>query len=231
MKRFFSIGMALFVTMLTAHGQEAEKLTIKINDRLSDHIYLYDGFQDGVAEFQSNRNELRLNYNAYFQRVQFADKNDIYAYDVVGTSPLEFMTIGEDKWVPGKNKHYRVVVEKGGLILAEAITFHITNQAKDSGYGGTSSTAAISSNDALFQMNNQGHFDLRQVSTVELSAERRISYVVGLSGDFNTLNSKNLQKLFPDRKNDIKDYVKAEKIDFSKREDAIRIFEYLTEDN
>ncbi len=220
--------MALFVAMQTTNGQEPEKFTIKINDILSDYVFLYDGFQDGVVEFQMNRNELRLNYNSYFQRIQFTDKNDIYAYDVTGVSPMLYATIGEDKWVPGKNKHYRVVMEKGDVILAEAITLHITNQAKDSGYGGTSSTAAITSNDALFQMNNMGHFDLRQVSTIELSAERRISYVVGRVGDFNTLNSKNLQKLFPDRKNDVKDFVKAEKIDFSDREDAIRIFEYLT---
>lgn len=228
MKRLFTLSAALLFTILGASAQEAEKFIIRIDDRLSDHIFLYDEWQEGVAEFEQNRNTITANYNAYFQRVQYTDKNEIYAYDVASTSPLLYVTIGEDKWVNDGKKHYRVVREEGGLILAEAISLHTVDQAKDAGYGATSSTAAITTNNAMFEMNS-GFIDLRQVSTIELTMERRTTYMIGFNGDFNSLSAKNLGKLLPDKKNDIRDYVKKEKLDLGVREDAIRLFEYINQ--
>lgn len=226
MKKIISLGFLILFTAIGVSAQESEKFIIRIDDPISDHIFLYDEWQEGVAEFEQNRNTITANYNAYFQRVQYTDKNEIYAYDVVSTTPLLYVTIGEDKWVNDGKKHYRVVAEKGGLTLAEAISLHTVDQAKDAGYGATSSTAAITTNNAMFEMNS-GFIDLRQVSTIELTMERRTTYMIGFNGDFNPLSAKNLGKLLPDKKNDIRDYVKKEKLDLGVREDAIRLFEYI----
>lgn len=228
MKRLLTLTAMLVLTILSASAQQTEKFTIKFEEPLSKYLYLYNDWQTGIAEFENNRNELKVNYNAYFQRVQYVDKNDIYAYDIVSTSPLLYVTIGEDKWVNDGKKHYRVVREKDGIYLAEAITLHTVDKAMDAGYGATSSTSAITSTNSMFNMNS-GFMDLRQVSTMELTMERRINYVIGKDGDFNSLSTKNLNKAFPDKKNEIRDFVKKEKIDFNVREDAIRIFEFLTE--
>ena len=228
MKRFITLTAMLMFAALGASAQETEKFTIRFEENLAKHIYLYDEWQTGIAEFEKNRNELKVNYNAYFQRVQYVDKNDIYAYDIVSTSPLLYVTIGEDKWVNDGKKHYRVVREKDGVYLAEAITLHTVDKAMDAGYGATSSTSAISSTNSMFNMNS-GFMDLRQVSTMELTMERRTNYVVGKDGDFNSLSTKNLGKVYPDKKNEIRDFVKAEKLDLNVREDAIKLFEYITQ--
>ena len=76
---------------------------------------------------------------------------------------------------------------------------------------------------------NAGFMDLRQVSTIELTMERRTNYVIGLNNDFESLSTKNLGKLLPDKKSAIRDFVKKEKIDFTVREDAIRVFEFITQ--
>lgn len=228
MKRFLTLTAMLVFSILSASAQEPEKFTIRFEENLAKYLYLYDDWQTGIAEFENNRNELKVNYNAYFQRVQYVDKNDIYAYDIVSTSPLLYVTIGEDKWVNDGKKHYRVIREQDGIYLAEAITVHTIDKAMDAGYGATSSTSAISSTNAMFNMNS-GFMDLRQVSTMELSMERRTNYVIGKDGDFNSLSTKNLTKAFPEKKNELRDFVKKEKIDFNVREDAIRVFEFLCE--
>ncbi|MBR6813275.1 MAG: hypothetical protein IKM50_01870 [Tidjanibacter sp.] len=228
MKRILTLAATMLLTILGATAQQTEKFVIHIEEPLSKYLFLYDEWQEGVAEFEKNRNTITANYNAYFQRVQYTDKNEIYAYDVQSTSPLLYITIGEDKWVNDGKKHYRVVREEGGLILAEAISLHTVDQAKDAGYGATSSTSAISTNNAMFNM-NAGFMDLRQVSTIELTMERRTNYVIGLNNDFESLSTKNLGKLLPDKKSAIRDFVKKEKIDFTVREDAIRVFEFITQ--
>ena len=124
MKRILTLAATMLLTILGATAQQTEKFVIHIEEPLSKYLFLYDEWQEGVAEFEKNRNTITANYNAYFQRVQYTDKNEIYAYDVQSTSPLLYITIGEDKWVNDGKKHYRVVREEGGLILAEAISLH-----------------------------------------------------------------------------------------------------------
>ena len=187
--------------------------------------YLFPDFTKSRVKMKVGKDlNLNLNYNTITEGLVFLQNGQFY--DVVNQETVDTAYIQNRKFTPmGGKKMFEVVVdgpipffiENKGIVMAPG---------KPSAYGGTSELAA---SDYISGLNiSSGYFNLKLPNdyVVKPSPVNWVR-IKGNMSDF--LNERQFLKLFPEKADQIKQFIRKSGIKFEKREDIIKLGKYCNE--
>ncbi|MEO8720158.1 MAG: hypothetical protein ABI372_03580 [Ginsengibacter sp.] len=180
--------------------------------------YTFDAFMPGIVKMKSGEaNKQNLNYNIITNEMVF-DNNGKYAA-IADPGNVDTVYINDRKFIPLNNKFYEVLVG-GRMPLLYESTASVSEPGVSTGYGGTTNTSATSSYQSLLRDGSAYNLKLPEGFNVIPKHE----FYILTDGKLEKAGSeKRMSKVFSDKKDLIKDFVKKNKTDFSKPEDVAQL--------
>lgn len=177
--------------------------------------YVFDAFMPGTIKMKSGEiYKQNLNYNIITNEMVF-DDNGKYAA-IAEPQNVDTVYISDRKYIPLENKFYEVLVG-GNMPLLYESTASVSEPGVATGYGGTTTTSAASSFQSL--MRDGGAYNLKLPDGYTVISKHE--FYIKKDGHLEKAGSeKHLSKVFPDKKDMIKDVSKKNHTDFSKRDDV-----------
>ena len=195
-----------------------------LNKILADSIrFHYPQFTQGTVFFRDGTTSGGvLNYNMVNSEMEFiAPKGDTLSLDNEAT--IKYIEIGNDTFF--YDKIYLQLVEGNATAkLAKKEELKTSDIRKEGGYGGFSSTAAITTYSTLSSNGQATNLTQQQ----EIKVFKTTTYYLGdANNHFLPMNKKNAVKLFSKKQNAIEQYFKDTKISSNKEEDIAALIAFL----
>lgn len=214
--RFFNFFfVAIFLSSNTILAQNT-------NQPVALTQYVFNQFTPGIVKMKSgDASNQTLNYNIVTDEMIF-DNNGTYMA-IAQPENVDTVYIRERKFVTLNNKFYELLGSgKAPLLLEFTATIH--EPGTPTGYGGTSNTTAASALKSLISTSGAYSMKLPDGYTVIPG----FAFLILKNGKLEKAGSeKQLIKIFPDKKDVIKDLVKKNNTNFSKREDIIALIKQV----
>ncbi|MEO8819686.1 MAG: hypothetical protein ABI267_00050 [Ginsengibacter sp.] len=213
MKKYFYIFLILFPGSIYAqHPTQGVKLI----------QYAFDEFTPGNVKMKSGETSSQiLNYNIVTNEMIF-DNNGTYLA-IAQPENVDTVYISDRKFIPLNNKFYEVLVN-GKMPLLLEFTATILEPGTPTGYGGTSRTTAAQAFKSL--INTGGAYSLKAPDGFKVI--QGYNFLIMKNNQLQKAGSETqLEKIFSDKKEIIKDFVKKNKTNFSKREDMIALIKQV----
>jgi hypothetical protein len=192
--------------------------------------FLFPGFTKGVVRMKSGTTfSSSLNYNTV-DEIMVTELNGTYRY---ATRPAEIDTIllVYKKFVPVGQAFYEVIVDGPVTFLLQNKS-NLTPKGSDIGYGSKSRGVAPTSytryelTNVCYQYNDVVHMDLP--SNVEVTSASVCWIKTGnMMEKFNTENQ--FLKIFPERKDQLKEFIRKEKLNLKDSEDLFKLGNFCNE--
>jgi hypothetical protein len=207
-------------------GQQAELIKVKAGTKILDYFppskrYMYSDFTTGRIWLRNGTySDRKLNYNFLAGEVEFIQVRDTLA--IASKKDIRMVLIAQDTFY--YDKGYIEQLKGGRVTVGLKQLYKLkTIENKDS-YGTAGSGSATTSYNSLPA---EGNF-YKLTANKDMIFERSLSYYISTGDqDFMPLNRNNVLKLYPAEKDRLKKYLQAEKIQFGKREDVLRLADFL----
>jgi hypothetical protein len=189
-----------------------------------DEIYKYPAFTYGKIIFKSSKLDSALmNYNILLSEMHFIrPPHDTLA--IANQSDILYVIFKTDTFYCN-NGYLQFKAQNSRLKLAQKQYVKILAIRKSSGYGMTSSTSAITSVTS-FEGAFSTNFNL--LMNDEMVLAKQIDYYFSISlNEFQLFNKGNILKVFSKEKVQIKGFMKANRIDFKKKEDIYKLVDFI----
>lgn len=204
----------LLCSVLSAGAQSNTKL-VKL-----DH-YVMDSFASGTVKQKSGQvtNQV-LNYNLITKEMIFEQGGRYLA--IAQPENIDTVFINQRKFVPVDAAFFEYLTGSSYPLFAE-YTCTIKEPGVQTGFGKSTTTASVSMR-ALIR--EGGAYGLKLPDEFEVIPERSLH--IRKDGKlFKIKNEQQLIKLFPDKKEVIRDWVKNNKTNFSRNEDAVLLIQQI----
>ena len=237
MRKFFMSIVLLAAVILLPSGMFAQTVSIGVvkavigsdlNSVLPDDVvYMYPEFQKGTVLFNDrSTSEGIVNLYLIGSHIHFIGPDgDTLAMKDQDTARV--LSIGKDTYIRHDKCWVRLLSVQGSLAFGIRSTVHIEQAQKIGAYGMTEATASISNVAMLHDIPGAPSH------AVYLKTLRNIPYSVthdALLYDGSKIfmaTRKNFRKLFPEKKDLVKTYIKDNKLDLTKAQDALQLFNFL----
>lgn len=186
--------------------------------------YLFPKFEMGLVKMKDGtQHKVLLNYNMVTEEMVFDSNGQKLALsngDYVDTIYLNSL-----KFIPFK-KIFLECAYQGNIKLLVQNKRRLIDQGAPAGYGGTSSTAAITQKSSI---ESSGMiYELKIQKDFKVSNDN--IYWVEVNHNMNKFfTEKQFLKLFPEKTDLIKKFIKNQKTNFKQKEDVIALIKYLNE--
>jgi hypothetical protein len=220
----------LLICSPNIHAQEAKHFTVEPGKSIIDvispgDIFLYPQFIMGKSVYKSGfAVDQLLNYNVILGEMQFINPGKDTLV-VANAGSIRYFVLAADTFY-FNNGYYKIIKGNRDFKLLEKHYTRLDDVRKEAGYGTTSSTGAIDSYTTLFTGNNQGVYKLKANEKMEYSI-RTDYYFENSEKEFVPAIKQNILKIFPDHAVKIKEYIKSQSIRFSKKEDLIKLTDFV----
>ncbi|UCG26626.1 MAG: hypothetical protein JSV24_06500 [Bacteroidales bacterium] len=218
----FRIGLMVctglfFVTLHMAAQQDSEEVPRQ---------YVFPVFTRGSVVMKNGITKPSvLNYNTVTQEMIFEQNGKRLALDRLGT--IDTVIINRRKFIPVGEVFYELALEAPVSLFIQHKS-DITSEGKPIGYGTTRQTTSSTSFSKLMETN--AIYDLKLPDEF---------YVTGSSINWIRINGTMMKfitrrqflKIFPEQEDELKQYIKGNKIDLKDREDLIQLVVYCNELN
>lgn len=193
---------------------------VTAHDSLVTH-YVFSDFLDGVVKKRSGELvELPLNYNTITEEMIFI--RDTQRLAIAFPEEIDTVFVGGKVFVPVKKAFYEKLTNTAIPLFAENKVI-VLRGGKEIGYGNKIETGAINSVAAFASPTQMYKLQLPQ----DFSLADRTTYWMFSNGQFLPATSaKKLQALFPAKAKEIQQFVSDNNIDFSRREDLVKLVEF-----
>ncbi len=189
--------------------------------------YIFPEFKNGTVLMKSGQqHQALLNYNTLSEEMIFEDKGRKLAISKEEKEKVDTVFIEGRKFFVLNGRFAELIYRSGYELYAE-YRCDVKYPGKPAGYGGTSETSSVStysgvySGGVLYELKLPDDFKIKPY----------IIYWLKKDGEINKfVNLKQLNKIFSDRKDLIKEYISSNKTDFNDRESLIRLIRYLESD-
>ncbi|HEY4206362.1 MAG TPA: hypothetical protein VGM31_06110 [Puia sp.] len=184
--------------------------------------YVFDKFQKGKVYFKSGATqEVDLNYNTLTAEMVFDDGGKYLAMGE--PEKVDSVVIQGRVFIPGDKRFYELLWRCTAPLVVE-YSSTIKEQGSNLGYGMTSNTAAASPLRTLIQ--SGGAYNLKLPEGFEVIPKHEYSILAG--GQYRPANStRQLNNIFPAKKEFIKDWVKEHHTNFSNNDDMIALIQAI----
>lgn len=198
-------------------------LSIYAQEELEQGLLL-EKYQDGIIYYKDGRQYTALlNYDVQGRCFLFIDVNDHNNIkEFAEPHMISLIKIGNRTFLhdPGNIKE---VLQIQPPILVE-YKASIIDKGKNSGYGGRSATAAISSYSGIQASDGTYHrFDVKTTYKVNINK----TYFIEVNKKKKRFSrEKDFIKIYPKQRDILKKYIKDNKIDFNSSEQVIQLYNY-----
>ncbi len=183
--------------------------------------FLLPEFTEGTIRLKNGQTRsLPLNYNLLTERMVYMQ--DGKPYDLIGVETIDTIRIQEWCFIPVGRNFYELAV-KDRITLLIQHRGSLIPPGKPAPYGGVSHTSATTSYSSI---NVDGAtYNLKMPSDFSVSVNPvfwiRIDYQM-----YSFTKQSQFLKIFPGRENELKSFIKKNKIKFDKKEHLVRLIQY-----
>lgn len=215
MKRVFYL---LIMSVFAASGYSQVKV-------LELSHYLFPEFTKGVVLMKTGvKNEALLNYNSLTEEMIFDNKGTKLALGQL--EQVDTVYIQGRKFFPLNNKFVELVYHSKYALYAEH-KCNVKDPGKPAAYGGTSQTSATSTYSSYFSGGQV--YELKLPEGYE--TRPFIDYWLKKDGKENKfLSIRQLSKLFDDKENLCKSYLKKHDVKYENQESIVEMIKFLESD-
>ena len=220
------IFLYLILLSFFSYSQDNKPITVKKGTSLLDYFppserYLYPDFTAGNVIYKTNTyTGIRLNYNYLTGEIEFLKNRDTLT--IIDKKNLELITVAGDSLYYDngyilliKNRHPKIGVKE---------TIKFKDYMKKDGMGSASSAGSISSYSSI---PSGGQLQKLEADQDLIFRRTKVFYILSADGDFVLFIKKNVLKLFPKNKDQIKSFLKSNKIKFDSEEDLLKLADFL----
>ena len=184
--------------------------------------YLFDKFEDGKAIMKSGQTSKALfNYNTILEKLLFMSDNEML--ELANPEQVVLVNINNRIFERVKNSLFYERIQVGSGTLYIRWKSSSISKGKKGAYGQTYSTSSI---DNVNQINSAGNA-VKLKSTEEFDLVVRNAYYLKIDNKFKEFKSPDsLSKLYKGHEDEIKKYIKEQKLDFVNIEDIKKAVEF-----
>lgn len=184
--------------------------------------FLFPEFATAIVALNAGKDlTLVVNYNIVTEKMVFLQKGEIY--DMFNFDKVDTVYLQGRKFIPMENVFYEVALE-GAFPLFIQHKGKIQSPPKPAAYGGTSEISS-----STYINNIQIGADVyRLKNETDLTIKTEKVYWIMINGKMNRFLTENqFLNLVGDKKADLKQYVKENKIKFNTEADVVKLIEYF----
>ena len=183
--------------------------------------YAMDSFQDATVKLKSGqRYTQKMNYNLVTKEMIF-EQNGKYL-SIANPASVDTVYFGQRKFVPGEKMFYEYLTGTTAPLMIE-YTCTIKTPGANTGYG-TSNTAAVTSYNAL--LTSGAAYELKLPDDFQVIPGRM--FFIRRNGEFLKFNNESqFTRIFADKKDQVKTFLSANRVSFSKAEDLVPLVQQL----
>lgn len=226
MQKNLTVLILLSAIYLTSQAQKGETITVRAGARVLDYFpasvrYMYKEFSPGRVYFRNNfYSDRNLNYNYLLGEMEFIQGRDTLS--IINKKDIKYISISQDTFYYDKTYIKQL---KGGRIRIGLKDFIELEEILNKDPYGTSSSGAATT--SYGSMPLDGNF-YKLTANKDMVFRRNRQYYINPEGSgFVLINRKNLLQLFPVKENEIKSFLKTNKIKFDSREDILKLSDFL----
>lgn len=226
MKRILILICLAFFSGLFVFAQKDELITVKAGTKILDCFplserYLYPEFISGRVVFENDiYTERHFNYNYLLGEMEFIQVRDTLS--IINKRDIKHISVAQDTFY--YDKGYIKLLRGGALKLGMKEFIELKEIQNKDPYGVASSAAATTS---YGSMPLDGNF-YKLTANKDMIFQRTRQFYLSLpGGDFILVNRKNLIGMFPSKEDEIKSYLKANKVKFDSRDDILKLTDFL----
>jgi hypothetical protein len=186
---------------------------------------LFEKYQDGMIYYKDGRQfSALLNYDVYERRFLFVDINDgNNIKEFAEPQMVSLIKVGERTFIHKPKDIKEVLQMQPSLFVEYKAT--LKDKGKNAGYGGRSTTAAISNYSGIQSDGTYHRFDLEDAYVVSENLKKTYYIEVGKKKKrFSTRND--FLKIYPKQQDALKNYIRDNNIDFDAVEQVIQLYNY-----
>jgi hypothetical protein len=193
-----------------------QRKTVEINH------YVFPEFIKGSVLMKSGiKNDAMLNYNALTEEMVFIKDGKNLA--ITKLEDIDTVYVGQTKFFLLKNKFVEIVYHNKYDLYAGHIA-NIVDPGKPAGYGGTSQTSSVTTYSSF--LSNGQAYNLQLPEGIETKASTE--YWLKKDGKPELfLSLRQLSKLFDDKSDSFKKYVKENKVKIENKESLIGLIKFM----
>lgn len=228
MKKVLVLVFQIMLINISLFSQRFEPVTVRAGMKVDDCFpfnerYRYPQFLNGRIQLTNGVSADKiLNYDFLTGEIEFLRGKDTLA--ITNGKDIRHMVINADTFYYYKGG-YLELISGGAVRIALRQYIKLKETLKKDTYGTSSSGSATNSYGSL-PMGGDFHM---LVANEDMVFQRTLEYYISdQDGGFDLYNKKNVLHLFPKNEKEIKAYLKSEKINFDKREDLIKLADYLS---
>ena len=196
---------------------------IQVYSQSDKNDYLFSEFQSGSVYYKDGRQfTVALNYHFVGKRFQFIDPVDNQIKDFAEPELVTLLKIGERTFLHDPKDIKEVVCTDPAILVQYRA--RTKPQGKNAGYGGTSETSAIQSYSGI-QKDGKFH-PFEQENSMVLTRINKI-YHIGIKNKYKQFtNAKSFLKIYPDKKEQLSNYIREHQTDFNSIGQVIQLCLY-----
>jgi len=186
--------------------------------------FLFTGFSSGKVKMKNGSfQSMLLNYNTVSEKMVYEKENNLY--DMINTEMYDTIFLQKSKFVPvGKVFHEVLYVDTISLFIQHKGI--LEPPGKPAGYGGPSqvSNTKIRSSVEL----SMGYWNLDLPKDYIVKADP-VFWIRKDNNMFSFTTERQFLKIFPDKEEEYKQYIKQNKIKFDRLSNVVRLIEHCNE--
>ena len=183
--------------------------------------YLFPSFTTGKIKFRTGvTNEIMLNYNSLTEEMIFETNGRNLA--LANPESVDTIYLGGKKFIPSGKIFYEVPEDLPVSLFIRHLC-RVIPPGKPSGYGGVSETAAITESSSLYT--SGGVYNLKLPDDYKIIPYSE--FVLKKDNEYiKVFNVNQVIKCFPEKKDAIKEFVKAHKTNFKNEDELKSLIEF-----
>jgi hypothetical protein len=226
MKKNVVFICSILILNFSLSAQKTELVTVKAGTKVIDYFplkerYRYPEFTTGQVLFKNGAGSTsKLNYNLLMGEMEFIQYRDTLS--IIKKKDIRLIVVAQDTFYYDNGYLEQIAGGQFKVVLKEYIKLKEI-LSKDS-YGTSSSGSATNSYGYL---PSDGNFYKLAANKDMVFQKTQEYYFATPSSGFVQYSKKNVIRFFPQKEDDIKAYLKSNKVDFDSREDLLRLADYL----
>jgi hypothetical protein len=229
MKKIYVIISIIILASYCLSAQNYKPITVKAGSRVIEYFpykdrYMYTDFKEGNVLFKSGRVITnKFNYNFLINEMQFIQSGDTLSISNSNKKDIRFITIEQDTFYI--RDHYLKQIHSGNMRVFENQDIILKDILKKGAMGTVNRSSASESFNSISLTGNI--YELRPEEDWVFQKTPEFYYSLDY-GDFEMFTRKNVLQLFPGKDDDVKNFLKANKVNFESREDILKLTDFLS---
>ncbi|MDR3715363.1 MAG: hypothetical protein P4L51_21360 [Puia sp.] len=213
------LSAVLALSVFFAHSQERVK--VLSGDNLSDYFtFLFPSFSDAVVLFKNgSSSKVRMNFNTFLSKMQFINPSGDTLV-LSGPETIEYIRLND--YLFFYNRYYYQIIDAADS-LKLTVCRKTTFDHASTGALGTTTHGNIESYDSYITPGGDKKLLVRDDMDV---IHETIYSLIGKNGATISANKSGFIKTFPDKKKDIENFLKTNKVDFNNFADLDKLFQF-----